>query len=300
MALEPAAGPGKRRLPAKTAPRRADPGLIRATLGVYRGLIRAYPAEFGAEYGRWMEQALRDRCLAAFRQHGPAGLPRVWADTTLDWIKTVIDQHSRRGIHMKSDLLIRACGISMILGGAALALALIASTLYSGTTDPRNFIYRPIDPLLYILQQATIPAFMLLMAVGMLGVFLRFGAAAGPLGALAAILGGIGGAAAFGFSLVMILAGEREVPGAWNTMMLGVLAMFAGLAVFGAAAHLRRLPSGVGPAALGTGILALTIAAVSVYSKGDGPGPIWMLVIPISVGLAAVGRALASQPGAAA
>lgn len=66
---------------------------VRQAEQLYRHLLRLYPNAHRQEYGVWMAQNFKDICLAAYRQHGPRGITRVWLKTIPDLTFSVVQEH---------------------------------------------------------------------------------------------------------------------------------------------------------------------------------------------------------------
>ena len=250
-----------------------DNPLVATSLAVYRLLLAAYPARFRSEYGPWMAQAFRDQCLRAGRASGTAGLLRLWAATLHDWLKTVMEQQLMKEFAMTRSMFIRICGICLMLSAAAVALGLFATAFYSGTTNPNSYLYRPWDPWLNIGQLVAFPSFTLLAALGMTGMYARFGAASGRLGQSALAASVLGGIIAFaGFLPSALINDENELPIFWEAAIIGLLILFAGLAVFGLSALRKRTLSRWGWLPVATGgsfvvMILLSMGLTPVYPQ---------------------------------
>ena len=73
---------------------------------VYRWLLFFYPADHRREYGPLMAQLFRDHCRDALQQAGAIGLIKLWVNTLIDLITTVIIEHiaKLKGETMKMDI----------------------------------------------------------------------------------------------------------------------------------------------------------------------------------------------------
>lgn len=269
------------------------PHLVRVSLAVYRLLLFSYPAHFRNEYAVWMAQTFRDQCLHAYRLSGPAGMPPLWISTGLDWLKTTVEQRTMKGLAMTRTLFTRICGWCLMFGVAAILLGVLSTTLYSGTTDPQNGLYRPYDPLLRAGQSVLIPTWVLLTAVGIAGLYARFGAAGGRVGRAALALGVLGGIASFCLLSVLGLAGENEPAMVWEMAMIGLLFMFGGLFVFGLSSLRGRELAERSWLPLATGGLFLLMMALSNILTAEMPTILPVLFFGlIASGLFLLGRLL--------
>jgi hypothetical protein len=269
------------------------PLIVKVSLVVYRLLLFTYPAHFRNEYARWMTQAFHDQCLRAYRMSGLAGMAPLWLFTVLDCFKTSFEQHSMNGLAMTRALFTRISGWCLMFGVAAILLGVLSTTLYSGTTDPQNWLYRPYDPLLRAGQLILIPTWVLLTAVGIAGLYARFGVASSRVGRSALVLGVLGGIASFGFLTVMELAGENELAMVWEMVMIGLLFMFGGLFVFGLSSIHERKLTERSWLSLATGGLFLLMMALSIILAAEMPSNLPVLFLGlIACGLFLLGRLL--------
>jgi hypothetical protein len=210
---------------------RNDPGLVALSAAAYRLLLLAYPARFRGEYGTHMAQAFRDCCLRAMRLDGPPGMLRLWSLTLADWLKSVIEQHLLKGVHMSKARFIRISGWALILGAAALLLATVAAAAVSPASSQYDARYRPTDSFFQAVQGILFPTAVVLITVGLAGLYVRYSAESGRLGRLGLTLGILGGVATFALMLSLFMS-ENGNP-LWSAMMLSIAVMFGGLALFG-------------------------------------------------------------------
>ncbi len=222
---------------------RKDPGLVALSSAAYRLLLIAYPARFRGEYGPHMAQAFRDCCLQALRQAGPAGMLRLWSLTLIDWLKSVIEQHLLKGVHMSKARFIRISGWALILGAIALLLATAAVAATSDASSQYDARYRPTDPIFQAIQGLLFPSAVVLITVGLAGLYARYSSQSSRLGRAGLILGILGGIVTFTSMLGLFVANIGDP--LWSAMMFSIAVMFGGLALFGAdALRSRALPRG--------------------------------------------------------
>jgi hypothetical protein len=269
------------------------PRIVRVSLVIYGLLLFAYPLQFRNEYARWMAQAFGDQCMYAYRMSGMVGVTGIWISTLLDWLKTSFEQHTMQGLAMTRALFTRICGWCLLFGVAAILLGEFSTMLYSGTIDPQNGLYRPYDPLLRAGQVVLFPTWVLLTALGIAGLYARFGSASGWLGRGALAVGVLGGITSFGLLAILGLAGENEPPRVWEMAMVGLLFMFGGLFVFGLSSLHRRELTERSWLSLVTGGLFLMMMALSIILASEMPTILPMLFLGlIACGLFLLGRLL--------
>jgi drug/metabolite transporter (DMT)-like permease len=233
---------------------RKDPGLVALSTAAFHLLLLAYPARFRREYGPHMTQAFRDCCLRALRQAGPPGMLRLWSLTLVDWLKSVIEQHLLKGVHMSKARFIRISGWALILGAAALLLAAAAAAAVSPASSQYDARYRSTDPFFQTASMILFPSAVVLISVGIAGLNARYGEKSGRLGRLGLILGVLGGVATIPAMFGLL---------SWSVLIASLLLMFGGLLLFGLTALQKRpLPRGnYLPVIAGLGFPAIMIAS---------------------------------------
>jgi hypothetical protein len=70
--------------------------IVAVSVKIYQALLAVYPIAFQQEYGLQMVQTFQDCCLRAVRQGGTNGILRLWAITLLDFIQSVISEHTQK------------------------------------------------------------------------------------------------------------------------------------------------------------------------------------------------------------
>lgn len=196
---------------------------ITLSVQVYQALLNAYPAKFQKEYGSQMVQVFQDCCSHALRQGGTNGMFRLWALTLLDFVQSVISEHTHKETDMSKSKLIKFSGWAFILG----ALAFIS-------------ILQGSDPV--AIPASEISA--ILLAVGLLGLRARYGERIGGFGRNSLLLG-ISGPFVLVIFIALGLAGiltvTRISEGFWILIFGGPAIGLLGLTLFGFAA-LRNKP----------------------------------------------------------
>lgn len=161
---------------------------------LYRLLLALYPAEHGREYGPHMAQVFRDICRDAYRRNGAWGVLGSWLPVLLDLAITALEEHRKKGIRMSKSTLIRWSGPILIVGG-------VLFTVFSFSLLTPGFIWEPRG--IYQVAFMMIAPALVLLAIGLGGLYARFASRINRLGRLGLILA-IAAAPAFA---IIFLAG---------------------------------------------------------------------------------------------
>ena len=211
--------------------------MVNISVSVYKILTAAYPPQFQKEYGPHMLQLFRDCCIRSYEQKGPAGILSLWAVTLFDFVRSVITEHSQKETFMTRQLFTRLRGWALILGGIAFTLLAIAATIqeilpsytYGRTLRAVEDGLDGLFPVVFLLGPP-------LIAIGMVGLAMRYGSQAGRQGKVVLYIGATCGVAALPLAY---LAGELQ-PGFMNsgeefilTYVVLLSTMFICLALFG-------------------------------------------------------------------
>jgi len=210
------------------------PAPVDLSVRIYNRLLAAYPGRFRAEYGHHMAQVFRDTCRRDYGRRGLPGMTSLWARTSLDLIRTTVEEHIERGLHMNHEKFVRWSGWAL-MGGAIL----FAAGQVIGSFDPnRN------DPIGGVGASYEIGAIVglalgqVLFVIGLLGLRAGYAERSGSLGGMALIVSVIGA----GLSLAGILMmGVTESALAWQAWVIGLVAMTLGLVIFGVVALRRKV-----------------------------------------------------------
>jgi hypothetical protein len=208
-------------------------------------LLIAYPKDFQGEYGSIMLQVFRDCCLRAFYTRKLSGIVSLWSLTLIDYIKSVLEEYSQKGMNMSALRFIRLSGLAFILGSGGLLISMSAVMMTSGhglASNPFNFYSRPVDQLLAMLPYIFFPSAMLLLIIGLIGMYLSYGQRVGLLGRIGMSVSIVG----CGLSLVLcsipggwdgltIYITGNQIGGdlLWDVAALGSFFVFAGIFIFG-------------------------------------------------------------------
>lgn len=209
-----------------------DPSLVSLSAGFYRLLLYAYPSGFRREYGPHMSQAFRDYSLRVYGLEGPPGMLALWATVSIDLVQSVLSEHISKGVQMSSQRFIQISAWSMIVGGVFLMMAFSAQFFSNGPYDPYNFASRPIDRYLEASQAFLIPASILLITIGVAGLYARYAQSAGNMGKITIGISTFGGILTF-VVILPIFSLNTEGDFWWGLLMIGMLALFGGLLLFG-------------------------------------------------------------------
>ena len=205
---------------------------VAVSVRVYRLLLAAYPSEFRREYGPHMLQLFRDCSMRTYAHGGSPGMLSLWIDTLRDFVRSVVEEHLQRETNMNRERFIRVGGWTLILGAILFTMGFLA--IY---WEPIDFVRRGIPATLR--EPATNLAALgpALLAIGLVGLFIRYGEEVGTVGKVSLAVGAIGGALA-ATALIEFLYNFWE--DYWIMWYLGLGVLYIGLAVFGVLAILRK------------------------------------------------------------
>jgi hypothetical protein len=213
-----------------------EPRSVAFSLYLYRALLAVYPSEFRREYGGLMLQVFGDCCRRALREAGPAGLLPLWGRTMLDTVQAAVEQHSQRGVDMSKEKFVKLGGWALILGGLAISLGWMAGT--RPEYNSFNALSLPVDRYANLAELPLFSLGLLLLSVGLTGLFARYGRAAGGFGRFGLGLGII-------FGLVsaagVIGLGISDSDPWWSMFFWGLTFQFLCLTLFGVVCLQRRL-----------------------------------------------------------
>ena len=97
--------------------------IVAISVKVYQAFLAAYPARFQQEYGSDMVQVFQDGCTRSIQKMGLAGIINYWMLTLLDFLVSVISEHSQKDAEMAKSKYIKLTGIVLMLGGFLLFVA---------------------------------------------------------------------------------------------------------------------------------------------------------------------------------
>lgn len=288
---------------------RKDPRLVAISVHIYHRLVVIYPPSFKDEYAQHMVQVFRDRSLDTYRHQGVTGMPRIWAETLIDLIKTVSEEHLQRGVTMTRDTFIRLSGWALIVGVVLIILSIMGladesrmrmmlyDLLGPPATTPVYYQVRSIASVATGILWIGGPGF---ITLGLLGLQLSYGRKTGNWGRLflwISIASGI--LATFtvvGWTLIIDLS--------WELFFWALVAMLLSLGLFGVVATREKpmprgnfLPLLAGlPAGLWAAVTATISAVTGTEVMNSLPLLSQALQLLTVVSLIALGFVLAASP----
>lgn len=263
----------------------SQPALLLFSERVYRALLIAYPEEFRRDYGRHMVQVFRDVCRDAYGQGGSWGLT-VWvAVAVLDLLQTALVERRKVKLTMSNFKLRTWAGWLCLFGGIFFAASAI-SQLQPGSHYTFYGVYQ-------LSIFALVPG-MALIALGLIGMFLRYRITLNRFGQLflgLAILGAAIGALGWLFTLT---GGDTYL-----VFMAGWLLHLIGASVFAGFAMTTQLFGKWSWVMLPGSALPLTLAVLSFRGQQEPNGVAWgsfLMLALIGIGWILTGAALNSKP----
>jgi hypothetical protein len=265
-----------------------DSKLVSVSVWVYRGLLNAYPRSFRREYGEAMVQVFRDLCLRGRE----ASLAGVWGRALLDFIVSLVSEHTNRGAEMTRTRWIQLSGWGLAASGILFVIGFLAASrpLYS----QYNAASWPIDPSLNAQGNNIVALSMLLMGAGMAGLLARFGSRAGATGQAGLVLGTIAGlVGAVGSVGLGIVDSELW----WNLFFFSFIAINLAMVLFGIACLRKRLFArwnGIW-LAIGSANLLFILASMGFFPWQAPEALVTVMFVLFALALALVGYRLLSE-----
>lgn len=251
---------------------------VRFSVWIYQALLLAYPDRFKREYGTQMVQVFRDGCVQSVRNKSVSGMIYFWILTMLDFLFSVIKEHSQKEAEMTKSTLIRYSGWVLIVGAILFLLPMVrASTSYSiWGYMADSYIPQPGDIAL-IIGGFVAP---ILIAIGLLGIWARFGESTG-IGRHILMTGITVGVTIFcviGFIQFVTPSNTIVRPAHSYIILGGIWFMFFCLAVFGIFIIKRKPMQKWNGAALAAGGAWVAVSPIlawmfSLHSLSQNPIP---------------------------
>lgn len=252
---------------------------------VYGFMLLLYPVKFRQEYGRPMAQVFRDMCRDSYRHGGIWSLVMWWIAALFDLLQSVITEHRKVDLTMSKTRFIQWSGWLCIFGGIFFAAASV-SQLQPGSHYSFYGVYQ-------LSIYALVPG-MILITLGLLGIWLRYSqhiVLFGKLALLTSLLGA--GVSALGW--LFTLTGGNF----YAVFMVGFLVHLIGQSVFaGFATTTRLLPRWNYTMLIGSA-LPLTVVMLTFANQGESYGVNWgslLLLLLIGISWIWTGLALNTQP----
>lgn len=205
-----------------------NPPSLTISVFFYRLLVQVYPLSFRQDYGDPMLQLFQDRCVLALQQNRHLGIPVLWAHTLVDFFLSVLEQYTNRGAMNTKSNWVKVSGWFLAISSLFILVgfAAISRPVYNAY----NFASSSLDR---VLNAAVTP----LLIAGFLSIILGF------LGLLNNFKLRIDGLGKFGLNLAL-LGGTITLVGViglsisdgspwWELFMLGMVALFVGVGLFG-------------------------------------------------------------------
>ena len=266
---------------------RGDQGLpapVDLSVRVYSTLLAAYPGRFRAEYGAPMLQVFRDVCRREYRRGGLTGIAALWLRTTLDLVRTTVEEHIERGFEMNREKFVKWSGWAFIAGAILFSAGLILGNFDSNWNDPIGGT----DAFYEISQIVGMSVGQVLFLVGFFGLRRGYTEPSEGLGRGLLTIGIVGGLVSMAGMLIM---NNSEM--GWSAWFGGLILMTTALALFGLVAIQRKIFTRWNFAPLLAGVMlpALFIISFVVEQAGGSLGE-WAFVLgtlATSVGMILLG-----------
>lgn len=144
----------------------------------YQLLLLLYPVKFQKEYGSQMVQVFQDGCVQSARNKSVGGMIYFWILTMLDFLVSVIKEHSQKEAEMTKSTLIRFSGWVLIVGAILLLPPMIRASTGNSIWGymATSYIPQPLGDLALIIGGFIAP---ILIAIGLLGIWACFGKSTG-------------------------------------------------------------------------------------------------------------------------
>ena len=275
---------------------RESAATVDLSVRVYTWLLAAYPGRFRAEYGHHMAQVFRDTCRRDYHRRGWSGMTSLWARTSLDLLRTTVEEHIERGIDMSREKFVRWSGWALMAGAVLFAAGLIIGSFDSYDMDPIGGV----DAFYEISQVVGLALGHILFVIGLLGLRTGYTVRSGSLGPVLLLLAVIGSIVSLGGLLIM-----SSIEAGWIVWMAGFLTMTLTLAVFGIVAVRRRVFSrwNFAPILAGVGLPLLFGVGIAGVDTVSGQAPEWASFVAValtSIGLILVGYRMQADAGTTA
>jgi len=237
------------------------PASIDLSVRIYTWLLAAYPARFRADYGPHMVQVFREVCRRESRRGGLPGMTGLWARTSLDLIRTSVEEHIERGIDMTRENFVRWSGWALMAGAVLFAAGLIIGSFDSNWEDPIGGV----DAFYEISQIVGVVFGQILFVIGLLGLRAGYASRSGGLGSAVLLIAVIGGIVSLGGMLFM---NSSEI--GWGAWALGLVTMTLALTVYGVVTIRRKVFSRWNFAPLLAGVMIPALFGIGIPMEASG------------------------------
>jgi hypothetical protein len=216
----------------------------------------------------------------------------LWGRTSLDLLRTSVEEHIERGVDMNREKFVRWSGWALIAGAILFSAGLILGSFDSYDMDPIGGA----DAIYEISQIVGALLGQILFVVGLLGLRAGYGVRSGSLGRLLLIAAIAGGLASL---TGMFLMSSSEV--GWQMWAFGFVAMMLTWAVYGVVATRRRVFSrwNFAPILAGIGFPLLFAVGFLGLNIPNNSAPEWILPVTAttltSIGLILIGYRMQAE-----
>ena len=209
-------------------PAHRKPPILAISVFIYRLMVQVYPQSFRQDYGEPMLQLFLDRCRLALQQNSLLGIPVLWAHTLVDFLLSVLEQYTNRGAMNTKSNWNKISGWFLAISSLLILVGYVASSRPIYNTY--NFASNSFDR---VLNVAVIPLLIggfLSFSLGILGLLNNFKQRIDTLGKFGLILSLLGGITTMVGTIGISI---KDVSPWWQFIMLGMLAIFIGMGLFG-------------------------------------------------------------------
>lgn len=247
---------------------RSAPGALDLSEKLYVTLLRLYPPGFREEWGLHMSRTFRDHSREQYERDGLLGLIGLWLFTTLDVLKTALEERAHKGeFVMSKETLIRIGSLAMMIGGLLLVLA--SPIMF------RNIYLEEIGG--YAIYKIVFVASIIPILAGCIGL----AAYAGPISRAGAWMAVAACAGVTVSAVAILLLGAQHDDQWWRFILLAYPALTAAVVIYGIAElREKRLPRW-NAAPLIAGVLFASGLLISSVGYGGVAEPfgVWINVI---------------------
>ncbi|MGW8252111.1 MAG: hypothetical protein ACWGO1_15835 [Anaerolineales bacterium] len=183
-----------------------------------------------------MAQVFRDCSRRAYQDGGGLALMALWARTTLDYLKTMVEEYARGGTYMTREKFIKLSGWALLVGSISILIGWLAES--RPEYSQFNAASLPIDRYANLAAVPLVIMGVLLVSLGMLGLQARYGGKAGGFGRLTLVIGALSGLVS---AVGMVGLAIYDSDPWWSLFFMGWVIQYLMLALFGIVCLRRQL-----------------------------------------------------------
>lgn len=262
--------------------------LLVLSVRLYRVLLLLYPAEFRREFGGQLVQVFRDVCRDSYRRRGVVGLAAWWGVALFDLLRSVLVERREMRFAVSGTKLNQWSGWLCIFGGSFILAAGVSQLLPSSGASVGA---------VYVLSLYALVPGMVLVMLGLLGIWLRYRRAFEWFSRTALWIMLISaGVTALSWLLILIVSVDF-----WSVFLVGWLVHMGAQTAFGGYMATTHLLPKWNFALLISSVLPLTVIVLVLRSIQPMESANWaafVVLLLISLGWLLVGGALNSQSSA--